>query len=638
MTKRILHVTLAVLLALTGAGTATAADPVDARAAAQARLPSALPFAFTVTQRKLPMLHADLDYPVRQVVIDGELWMIFVPGRRAYGGTCPVLRFKGKDLEHLERQPDGTANLHGGSGHLGCGMWWEAEAKTLYGLIHTEYAHNKQQGWCSKRTRLATSTDLGLTWTLVGDILTRALPKVEEYTGSMFEAGPADFDFYTDVKGGYFYVTSWNSFTPKKGKLNGFLMYSEVARCAIADKMAPGKWFKFRDGAWTEPGLGGKASRIGFDLRGIYGNTIYSSHLKKYLRIGVHLGIKDNRGMPGLGFEDRSICISTCTDLAKQDWSPMAKLLDEPRNELFGFTLMDGQGVGPASCGQTLRAYNYWHDRDMRVLEIALKEGTTPVRHFTPYDSYAYEPHPESGDRIAARKTRLVGAAAAEMKYDYPQWAEEKNPHYYEGQAKAAAAAGHSVQFTFQGPDIYWRAVAAKDGGKADVTIDGAPAGTVDCFFQECALPYQFAYIKTGLDPKRSHTIKIVVRGDKNPLSSGTIIRHVGFERAADLKGHGSNPGYSPVCPAYPGADFRGMREWSANIIYSILRTQRIGRPNVPDSPNCNRTYGFGLSKLEKLSLEWLQTPKGGENIHASLENRPFLPIVTKNGLNLSHA
>jgi hypothetical protein len=28
------------------------------------------------------------------------------------------------------------------------------------------------------------------------------------------------------------------------------------------------------------------------------------------------------------------------------------------------------------------------------------------------------------------------------------------------------------------------------------------------------------------------------------------------------------------------------MREWSAKIIYSILRTQRIGHSNVPDSPN----------------------------------------------------
>jgi hypothetical protein len=102
--------------------------------------------------------------------------------------------------------------------------------------------------------------------------------------------------------------------------------------------------------------------------------------------------------------------------------------------------------------------------------------------------------------------------------------------------------------------------------------------------------------------------------------------------------GHGSNQGYSPVCPAYPRADFRGMRELSAKIIYSILRTQRIGHPNVTDSSKCNRAYGFGLTKLEKLSFEWLQTSKDGKNIHASLENRPFLHSVTQNGLILSHA
>ena len=516
----------------TAIGAANCASGTEAGAQAQGG--RSLPFAFDVTQRKLPMLHADLDYPVRQVVIDGELWMIFVPGRRAYGGKCPVLRFRGKDLEHLERLPDGTADLRGASGHLGCGMWWDKSTRTLYGLIHSEYDRGGGKGWCGKKTRLATSTDLGLTWKLIGDILTRALPNVKDYAGSCFEAGPADFDFYTDERGGYFYVTSWNSFVPKRGKMIGFLMYSEVARCAIADKMAPGKWFKFRDGAWTEPGLGGKASRVGFDLRGMYGNTIYSTHLKKYLRIGVHIGVKDDRGMPGIGFEDRSLCISTCTDPAKQDWSPMAKLLDEPKNELFGFTLMDGKEVGPVSCGQTLRAYNYWHDRDMRVLEIALKDGATPVRHFPPHDSYNYEPHPESGDRITARKTKLVGAAAAEMRYDGAQWSEEKNANYYKGRARAAAVAGHSVEFAFTGPDIYWRAVAAKDGGKADVFIDGKPAGTVDLFFGECSLPYQFAFIKTGLDPSRPHVIKVVVRGDKNPLSAGTIVRHVGFESASE--------------------------------------------------------------------------------------------------------
>jgi hypothetical protein len=192
--------------------------------------------------------------------------------------------------------------------------------------------------------------------------------------------------------------------------------------------------------------------------------------------------------------------------------------------------------MNAVSCGQSLRAYNYWHDRPMRVLEINFKPGSTPLRHFPRYDSYHYESHPESGDRIAARQTMIVGAAAPEVKYDGPQWAEEKSPRYYEGQARTAGSAGHTIQFTFEGPDIYWRAVAAKDGGKADVFLDGSLAETVDCFFRECALPYQFAFIRTGLDPKRSHTIQIVVRGEKTPGSDGTVIRHIGFECVVGTK------------------------------------------------------------------------------------------------------
>jgi len=455
-----------------------------------------------------------------------------VPNSDVYKAQCQVHRYKGPDLEHLERQPDGAGDFTGASSFLGCGLWWDEENRMLYGLIHSEYAHNGQQGWCSKKTRLATSTDLGLTWTLVGDILTRALPNVEDYAGSCFEAGPADFDFYADTRGGYFYVTSWNSFTPKQGKLNGFTMYSEVARCAIADRMAPGKWFKFCNGTWTEPGLGGKSSRLGFSQRGIYGNTIYSTYLKKYLRIGIHVGIKDNRGMPGYGFDDRSVCISACTDLGKQDWLPMAKLFEEPGNTTFGFTLADEKGMDPVACGQKLRAYNYWQNVEgkNRVLEISLKEGSTPSRYFPTHDSYTYEPHPESCDPIESRQTRIVGAADAGVQYEGGGWAVEKGEHYYQGQANTASQAGQSVQFEFSGGAIYWRAAAGGDAGRADVYLDGVLEKTVDCYFAECPLVYQFAFIKTGLDPQKTHTIKIVVRGDKNPASSGSSIRHIAFE------------------------------------------------------------------------------------------------------------
>ncbi len=488
----------------------------------------ALPFAWELSQRNLPMLCADFDYPVRQVIIDGEVWMIFVPGRQAYGGRCPVLRYKGPDLEHLVRQPDGVADLHGGSGHLGCGMWLDESTKTLYGLIHTEYDGNDGGAWTNKKTRLATSKDLGLTWTLVGDILTRALPNREDYSGSFFEMGPADFDFYADTRGGYFYVTCWNGFVAKKGKLNSFVTYSEVARCAIADKMAPGKWFKFCNGTWTEPGLGGKASRVGFSLRGIYGNTIYSTYLNKYLRIGIHAGVVDPR-FTKLGFLDSSVNISACTDLAKQDWLPMAKLLDEPANRLFGFTLADASGIDPVTCDQTLRAYNFWLDGN-RSLDITLNEGSTPSRYLPPYDSYTYEPHPESGDRLESRKTQIIGSADPAMLYEGDEWTVEQGEHYYQGQAKTASQAGQSVQFEFSGGAIYWRAAGGPDCGKADVLIDGVLEKTVDCFFAECPLVYQFAFVKTGLDPQKTHTIQIVVRGEKNPGASGTMIRHIAFE------------------------------------------------------------------------------------------------------------
>ena len=493
---------------------------------------NALPFAWEVTRREHPWLENN-DYPMRQVVIDNEVWIIFIPNSDVYKSQCQVTRYKGPDIEHLVRQPDGFAADMSGASAFICGLWWDPATRTLYGLIHSEYDKNPKQGWCSKKTRLAISKDVGLTWTLVGDILTRALPNVNDYAGSFFEVGPADFDFFTDVKGGYFYVSSVNTFTPKNGKVNGFVMHSEVARCAIADKMAPGKWFKFRDGGWSEPGLGGKASWVGFSQRGMYGNTIYSTYLKRYLRIGIHYGVKDDRGLPGIGYEDQSICISTCTDLGKQDWSPMAKLFEEPGNKLWGFTLSDARGIDPVACGQHLRAFNYWQNAgNGRILDITLKDGSTPTRYFPPYDSYEYESHPESGDRIESRKTRIVGSADPSMSYGGDEWSIENNQHYYQGLARIATKMGQSVQLGFQGPDIYWRGAAGSDAGKADVFIDDVRVDTVDCFFTECLLPYQFAFIKTGLDPKRQHTIKVVVRGDKNPDSSGTIIRHIAFEVA----------------------------------------------------------------------------------------------------------
>jgi hypothetical protein len=508
-----------------------------------------LPFSTSVTTSPLEMLRGNIDYPIAHVVVRGEVWLIFVPGGRAYEAVCPVYRYKGPDLEHLTRLPDGVIRPpvappgDGRSCHFGCGMWYDEATGTLYGLAHNEYEHRIDRGnaangagWCRKKTHVSTSTDMGLTWTVVGDVLAASLAQPDDwtkYSGSEFEAGPADFDFYADTRGGYFYVTSWNAFVPKQNTINGFHMYSEVARCAIADKMAPGKWYKYNNGAWTEPGIGGKASRVGMNKRGLYGGTIYSDYLKKYLRIGCVVGCVDDRGMPPYGLHDSSICISTCTDLAKQDWTPITKLLDEPKNRIFGVSLADSERNTCETCGRLLKVYNYWIDGS-RTLNVKFNAGAARTLSFPTYDSYSYEPHPEAGDRMESRKTKITGCANSDMRYAGDGWRVENDEHYYQGRVKQCGAAGNSVEFSFQGSEIYWRAVASKDGGKADVYLDDQPATTVDCYFWNSPLAYQFAFVKTGLDPKTPHTIKIVVRGDKNANSSGTIIRHMAFEHSAE--------------------------------------------------------------------------------------------------------
>jgi hypothetical protein len=519
-----------------------------------------LPFTMAAAVRdKVSLMPPHVsDSPIRPAMIDGYVWVMYVPD--PYRNPTTMVRFRGTDLEHMVQQPDGRVDLPdsplpGGwqaSSFMNCGLWYDTETSTLYALIHTEYEHDgvgTMAGWCRKKVRLATSKDLGLTWTLVGDVLTSCYAKLNDWTkfsGSEFEVGPADFDLYVDERGGHFYVTGWNGWALKKGPMDVTLLYCDVARCAIRDKMAPGKWYKFNSGTWTEPGLGGKGSRVPMNCHGIYGSTIYNTHLKKYMRFGVIMGTGD-RGLTARTLTDGSVVMSTCTDLGKQDWSPAVKLLDQPANRTYGFTPVAADKKNGVACGRTFHVYNYWSGQADRVIDVTLGEDATPVIPMPAGQSYSYEPHPEAGDLVESRQTKIVGSADPEVVYAGDGWTIEKDPEYYRGQARKCGASGNSVSFTFKGADVYWRAVGAIDGGKADVYLDNALQGTVDCYFRDSgrALEKMIAYIRKGLDPNVSHTIKIVVRGDANPASKGSWIRHVGFEHSAES--YRARAGFSSV-------------------------------------------------------------------------------------------
>ena len=166
------------------------------------------------------------------------------------------------------------------------GMWYDESERKLYAPMHVEQEGSNRfhpaVGWFSRKIALATSTDKGKTWKYEGDIITPETyffnHEAYKFSGSYFGNGVCDFGFYVDHRSGYFYIfpdESWYM----KGQW-GALWGTRAARCAIRDKMAPGKWKYFYNGKWDEPALGGKSSIV---VPGHLWGVLYSDYLKKYI-------------------------------------------------------------------------------------------------------------------------------------------------------------------------------------------------------------------------------------------------------------------------------------------------------------------------------------------------------------------
>jgi hypothetical protein len=129
-----------------------------------------------------------------------------------------------------------------------CGQWLnhaELAGATVLGFIHNETACKYQVGQTHKSMSLAISTDYGLTWNSLGQIITGSdAPTADKNTGE----GDC-----TAVNGqdGYYYAYC---FRAKDGALI-------VARAPVSNP-GPGNWMKFFRGRWDQPGLGGEATRL----------------------------------------------------------------------------------------------------------------------------------------------------------------------------------------------------------------------------------------------------------------------------------------------------------------------------------------------------------------------------------------
>ena len=189
-------------------------------------------------------------------IADNWFTEIQLPGGQFRGFTAAGTTFAidghqpydmgGKAEIVLKPGPAGSSNS--------CGQWLqhvELQGKTLVGWVHNETACDyAKYGQTHASMTIATSTDYGLTWRIEGPIITGTdPPAANKETGdscvSVVRAQDGYDYAYCLHNGGH----SWDG------------GYAFIARAASTDS-GPGKWKKYFNGTWSEPGVDGKSSKI----------------------------------------------------------------------------------------------------------------------------------------------------------------------------------------------------------------------------------------------------------------------------------------------------------------------------------------------------------------------------------------
>ncbi len=102
------------------------------------------------------------------------------------------------------------------------------------------------------------------------------------------------------------------------------------------------------------------------------------------------------------------------------------------------------------------------------------------------------------------------------------KWITNKNEKCFKGSQSVSTSKNSEVSFAFNGFKVRCFGSKGVDMGEMQVTIDGVPKGTVDCFSTETmfnALLFESDSLKDG-----KHLLKLSVKGTRNPAGKGTGI------------------------------------------------------------------------------------------------------------------
>lgn len=190
------------------------------------------------------------------------------------------------------------------------GQWMEATYRAEDGTLYGWY-HNEPPGLCGSNSRLTAprigalvSTDDGRTWQSLGIILDAPAGSLNCATANYyFAGGNGDFSVILDQDKKYFYffISTYHRQFSEQGVA--------VARMRFEDRDDPaGKVWKWRDGVWNEPGLGGRVTTTfpalidwhRTNANAYWGAAVhYNTHLETYVMLLNH-AIDRNWSQEGL--------------------------------------------------------------------------------------------------------------------------------------------------------------------------------------------------------------------------------------------------------------------------------------------------------------------------------------------------
>ncbi|MFE0647058.1 RICIN domain-containing protein [Streptomyces sp. NPDC059534] len=145
------------------------------------------------------------------------------------------------------------------------GVWVDPDTGDWYGLVHNEFTPQPfGDGIHYDGIDTAVSKDQGRTWTVQGHAITSPYSTRRGDTAAFpqqtYHYGDGDQRLFADTASGYFYAFYGSRIVEKGGGWKAF--HAHVARAPMSQKLAPGSWQKWYDGAWSEPGAGGRESNM----------------------------------------------------------------------------------------------------------------------------------------------------------------------------------------------------------------------------------------------------------------------------------------------------------------------------------------------------------------------------------------